>query len=299
MALYFAIAVVASALMAAGLLMMKSRAASLPEARGRDVVRAVIAWLRDPVWIGGLGVQIAGFALYLLAVANAPISMIAVMMQGGIALFVVLSVVVMRERASRREWIGIAVIGAAVVMLSISLDAGAATGRLDISSLVFLSVYGLVIGVAPMFRRRSSDRVITGAVAAGVLFGFGGIYAKAMADFFIAQPDAPLALRVAANPFVYLMAGANIAGIVMQQNAFRAGRGIIVMPIASALSNLVPIAGGMLAFGEHLPSEPLAAALRGAAFILTVLAGAILATGNHSQEPAPARSAPRTSSRSL
>ncbi|MGH7864332.1 MAG: hypothetical protein ACREQB_05040 [Candidatus Binataceae bacterium] len=275
MTLYFAIAVAASALMAVGLLMMKSRAASLPAARGRQTLRALLAWLRDPIWIGGFGLQTAGFALYLLAVANAPISMIAVMMQGGIGLFVVLSVIVMRERASRREWTGIVAIGAAMLMLSLSLDAGAPRGHLAVAALVLFSAFGLLTGVGAYLRGPARYDAL--AAVAGLLFGFGSVYAKAMTDVFIADAAAPLALRVVANPYVYLMAGANIAGIVVQQNAFRAGRGIIVMPIASALSNVVPIVGGMIAFGEQLPEDPLAAATRIGAFTLTVVAAALLA----------------------
>jgi hypothetical protein len=59
-----------------------------------------------------------------------------------------------------------------------------------------------------------------------------------------------------------------------------------VMPLSSALSNLVPIAGGMLAFGEALPAEPAAAAMRIGALALTIAAGALLAG---SQEPAAGR----------
>ena len=48
------------------------------------------------------------------------------------------------------------------------------------------------------------------------------------------------------------MMAANLAGMVMLQNSFHQARGIITMPLSSALSNLVPIVGGMLAFGEGL-----------------------------------------------
>jgi hypothetical protein len=78
---------------------------------------------------------------------------------------------------------------------------------------------------------------------------------------------------------------ANIAGIVTLQNSFHSARGIIAMPLSSALSNVVPIAGGMLAFGEHLPANRGAAAMRIGAFILTIAAGALLA-GAREQLPA-------------
>ena len=100
MILYLSLAIIASALMALGLLMMKSRSAHLPMAAGANTIGAIVAWIRDPMWLGGLGVQTAGWACYVIAVSNAPVSMVAVMMQGGIALFVVASVVILGERAN-------------------------------------------------------------------------------------------------------------------------------------------------------------------------------------------------------
>jgi hypothetical protein len=52
--LYLFIALVASALFALGLLLMKSRAYHLPIARGTGIWRAIGGWLRDPIWTAGL-----------------------------------------------------------------------------------------------------------------------------------------------------------------------------------------------------------------------------------------------------
>ena len=73
--------------------------------------------------------------------------------------------------------------------------------------------------------------------------------------------------------------------MVMLQNSFHQARGIITMPLSGALSNLVPIVGGMLAFGERLPNDPIAAAMRVAAFVLTIAASTALAA---SEEARPA-----------
>src|SRR5271167_2759848 len=68
--------------------------------------------------------------------------------------------------------------------------------------------------------------------------------------------------------------------MVALQNSFSSARGIIAMPLSSALSNIVPIAGGMVAFGEGLPSESTAATMRVVAFVLTVLGSALLANAH-------------------
>src|SRR6266481_6922200 len=104
---FLALGVIASALLAAGLLMMKSRSAVLPPAHGRGAFRAIAHWMRDPMWLGGLAVQLIGYGLSMVALSAAPVSLVAIMMQGGVALFVVLSVIFLHERAGGIEWLAI------------------------------------------------------------------------------------------------------------------------------------------------------------------------------------------------
>lgn len=273
-----------SVLLALGLLMMKSRSGHLPPAVGANVIGAVISWIRDPMWIGGLGIQTVGYALYVIAVSRSPVSMVAVMMQGGIGLFVILSVLMLGERARLREWIGIGAIVFGMVMLTLSLSVGQTEGAFDARALLVLSGVLIAAGMAPMAIERLRDSGAAAAILSGVAFGLGGLCTKAMTDEFLSQETSSLALRIVANPYVYGAIVTNIAGIVMLQNSFHAARGIIAMPLSSALSNVVPIVGGMIAFGERLPADHAAAALRVSAFVLTIAAGALLA-GSREQSP--------------
>jgi hypothetical protein len=125
---------------------------------------------------------------------------------------------------------------------------------------------------------------VAAAIFSGVAFGLGALLTKAMTDNFLGNDAGSIALRIATNPYAYGMVAANIAGIVALQNSFHSARGIIAMPLSGALSNVVPIAGGMLAFGERLPADAAGAALRISAFVLTIAAGALLA-GTHEQSP--------------
>ena len=277
MILYLSIAIVASVLMALGLLMMKSRSAHLPMAAGANTIGAIVAWLRDPMWIGGLGVQTAGWALYVIAVSRAPVSMVAVMMQGGIALFVIASVVILGERANRREWVGIGAIVLGMLMLTLSVQAGETEGAFEPGTLLMFSALLMVAGLAPMAVARLNASGAAAAILSGVAFGLGALFTKAMTEQFTASAAASLALRIVSNPYVYGLIVANIVGIVLLQNSFHSARGIIAMPLSGALSNIVPIAGGMIAFGERLPAGSMAAAMRVGAFALTIAAGALLA----------------------
>ncbi len=276
MILYLSLAILASALMALGLLMMKTRSTHLPMAAGANVIGAIGAWLRDPMWIGGLGVQTAGWICYVIAVSRAPVSMVAVMGEGGIALFVVASVVVLGERASPREWAGITAIVFGMLMLTLSLNGGETEGTFEPATLLIFTVLLTLAGLAPMAVARLNASGTAAAIFSGVAFGLGALFTKAMTLEF-GGDTAALALRLVSNPYVYGVVVANIVGIVMLQNSFHSARAIIAMPLSGALSNIVPIVGGIVVFGERLPAGSTAAAMRVGAFVLTIAAGALLA----------------------
>lgn len=223
-----------------------------------------------------MSVQIAGWVMYVTAVSQAPVSMVAVMMQGGIALFVIFSVAVLGERARPAEWAGIIAIVIGMILLSMSLSAGASQGAADGRVVIAFSIVLAMIVVASFSRPRLAQNGTAQAISSGIAFGLASIYTKAMTDTFEAS-TADLALRIFADPWIYAMLAANIGGMVMLQNSFHQARGIITMPLSGALSNLVPIIGGMLAFGERLPSDPKAATMRVAAFVLTIAASTTLA----------------------
>ena len=134
------------------------------------------------------------------------------------------------------------------------------------------------------------------AIFSGVAFGLGALFTKAMTLEFTGDTAASLALRIVSNPYVYGVLAANIVGIVMLQNSFHSARAIIAMPLSGALSNIVPIVGGMIVFGERLPAGSMPAAMRVGAFALTIAAGALLA-GSREQLPARAGRRPRSLSR--
>jgi uncharacterized membrane protein len=277
MILYLCLAVVASSLMALGLLMMKSRSTHLPMAAGANAIGAIVAWLCDPVWFSGLVVQTAGWGCYVIAVTRAPVSMVAVMMQGGIALFVIASVVILGERANPREWVGIGAIVLGMLMLALSLQGAEIEGAsFEPGALLIFTALLTSAGLAPMAVARLNASGAAAAILSGIAFGLGAMFTKSMTLGFSAGAAASV-LRVVTSPYVYGMLVANIFGMVMLQNSFHSARAIIAMPLSGALSNIVPIVGGMLVFGERLPSGSIAAAMRVGAFVLTVAAGAMLA----------------------
>jgi uncharacterized membrane protein len=282
------ISLAASVMLAAGLAIMKSRAAALPAAQGSAILHAIVRWICDLRWLSGLLVETAGYVLYFAALAEAPVSLVAVMMQGGIAVFVLIAVIFLHERANLSEAAGILGIILAMVLLGLSLASGPPHARFSPPALGVLSVLTLLgtalLCSASQLRRNGAAP----AIASGVAFGLSTLYTKALADIFATHSGYAIAVGMAASPWLYLTISSNIGGLVLLQNSFHWARGIIAMPLSSAISNLVPIVGGILAFHESLPPDTTSAALRVSAFVLTIAAGVLVAGGeivhdSHSQ----------------
>jgi len=129
----------------------------------------------------------------------------------------------------------------------------------------------------------SASRAIGLSVSSGLALGLGSVYAKAMAD-------APSVTDAMQSGYLLPTLGANLVGFVLMQASFQAGRGVVVMPVTSGLSNLVPIIGGMVVFGEQLPQHGVAATLRPLAFALAIAGAALLAAFGERTSPQPIRS---------
>lgn len=279
-ALFLGLGIGASVLLAVGFLLMKSRAAELAPAEGAGFLRALAQWFSDCIWLAGLALQLVGYALYLVALTGAPVSMLAVMMQAGTGVFVLFSVILFHERASIAEWVGIAGVFVAMVLLGASLEQHAAESSADISALVIATVVGLVVAGVPYLS--APLRGVASAFASGIVFGLASLYAKAMMQTFATEDSSFWSgIQTMLTAWPYLAAVANFSGLVLLQNSFHWSRGIVAMPLSSALSNLVPIVGGMLAFGEHLPAAAIPAAMRIAAFALTIASAGLLAAGRN------------------
>ena len=271
--------------MTVGLYVMKRQAERLPSLDGGWRLSAWAAFVRNPLWLLGVALQTGGYGLYLAALRAAPLSVVHTALNGGIVLFVLLAVVGLGERLRASEWLGVACITAGLIALGLSFaDGGAPTatarGTLPFSlALIALSVLALVADSAP-------GRAIGLSIACGLTLGLASVFAKALAG------AASLAAAVC-SPDLALTLAANLAGFAFMQAAFQVGRGVVVMPIFSTLSNVVPIAGGILLYGEWRPHTGVSGMLRLLAFLLAIGGAALLAGVGarppHQAEPARSR----------
>lgn len=225
-------------------------------------------------WLVGFASEVVGWALYVLALALAPLSLVQATSAGGIGVLAFLVGRLGTQRLARRERVGVGVAVTGLGLLGLSLAGGAEHGKTGGWVPVLAWVGGSI--VVAVVCARSATRFLRGGAAhgaaAGILFAAGDVCTKTVVEGGAHIALAPL-----------MLAGYG-AGTLVLQMAFQRGGALTSAGLATMLTNAVPIAAGMTIYDEPLPSGA-AGVARIAAFAF-VIAGAVFLA--HEERPAHA-----------
>ncbi len=263
-------------------LLQQDAASRAPALSLRAPVEAARNLLGARRWIAGFALGLGGWAVYLVALTLAPLSLVQTVAAGGIGLLVAIQSLIMRRAPVGRERRGalVATAGLAALALSLGGATGAGTGT---SVAVFVM---LALATAPIVLLASRGGAGANGLAAGLCYGIGDVATKAL----LAQLPVHLtATALVSAPFLYLTAGAHGAGFLLLQRAFQRGPAIASIGAMSAATNLLPIAVGVLVLGDPLPHNPAVAALRVGAFVLAVAGAWLLTTTRAPRDDEPGR----------
>ncbi len=220
------------------------------------------------VWITGTLFTSVSVFLVLYAVSIGSVSLVGAMAGTGLASLAVFSALVMKERISRQELLGIIVILIAAVMIG-SFSKEMKPARILLSSLfLFLGLTGalyLSLWIISYNKKELLGLVIGGF--SGALGGFVPLFQK-VSTAEVGRSRAlfdtkrmldsdlpgivPRAVKILSNPYALLWILLSIASMVVLQFALTRGKAIRTIPAFSANYILVPILGGMICFGERL-----------------------------------------------
>jgi drug/metabolite transporter (DMT)-like permease len=244
--------------------------AELPPLSLRRPIGSVRALLGSRSWLVGFAMESSGFAMYVVALALAPLALVQSVAAGGIGILALASARVAKRPLTGREGMGALVSVAGLLFLSLSLIKGA-----DQSSHGSIVQIGLWLGAtcAAAALVLTAGRAFLGAatasgIAGGLLFSCGDISTKVAT-----QGGARVAFAAAAI-FGYVL------GTSLLQIGYQRGAALTIAGIATLLTNALPIAAGPVLLDETLPHGVLRV-LRIVAFA-TVIAGAALLARPHS-----------------
>jgi hypothetical protein len=257
-------------------------AAGLPPLSIRRPVRSLLLLFRQGRWTLGFLVGIGGWALYVVALRFAPLSLVQAVSAGGVGVLALLAWRLSGTRPARRELFALALALLGIVGLAASLGGSAPASHRGALGGVLVWV-GISVVVATAVVALGGRVLRVGAafgVAAGVLYAAGDVATKATVGGGARIALVAVVLACHGGAFVALQLG------------FQRGGLLATAGLASLFTNAVPIVAGLVVFGEGLPAGS-AGIIRVAAFVAVVLGGAGLARGEPGHMPRePARVSP-------
>ncbi len=264
------LAVVSAAMINLGFLLQHRGLANRPDEGRRSLLRA----FGSGAWLGGQALGWLGFAVQILAVALAPLSLVQAFAAGGLAISVPLAAGLFHQRISRNQVIAVAITAASLAILPVGLPHFASrthTGLLIVAALLAPAIAALLAA-----SRRSMMR----AIAAGILYGVADAAIKADAIAVRAHGVGALA-----SGWTVLAVVGTFLGFLAFQTALRDGHPVSAISLMTALTALTALAFGVFAFGESLGRSPAVTIIHLLAIGLVLGCVPVLGAGHGEESP--------------
>jgi hypothetical protein len=251
-------------------------AAALPSLSLRRPLHSMEALLTDRSWLAGFALESGGFALYVAALALAPLTLVQSVAAGGIGILAFVSARFNRRRLGRHELAGVLVSMLGLLALAVSLAGGSGEGAggSTVEILLWLAATaGAAVGALALGQRFGALAVAEG-LAGGLFFSIGDISIKVAT-----QGGARVVFAIGAIVGYAL-------GTVFLQFGYQKGGALTVAGLAMLLTNALPIAAGSVVLGEAVPSGVFGG-VRVFAFAAVTLGAILLARPNRGGSLAP------------
>jgi hypothetical protein len=241
-------------------------AAALPALSLRRPLHSAEALLKDRSWLVGFALESGGFALYVAALALAPLTLVQSVAAGGIGILAFVSARFSLRSLGRHELAGVLVSMLGLLALAVSLAGGSSEGAggSTVEILLWLAATAGAAVVALALGRRFGALAVAEGIAGGLFFSIGDISVKVAT-----QGDAQAIFAIG------VIIGYSL-GTAFLQLGYQKGGALMVAGLAMLLTNALPIAAGTVVLGEPVPSGVFGA-LRIVAFAAVILGAILLA----------------------
>ncbi|MFB9837441.1 hypothetical protein [Actinoallomurus acaciae] len=273
------LALVATLAYNVGFVLEKGALSALPPLNVRLPLTLVRMLVTTPRWLAGFGLILTGLAGQLVVLTRIPLTVAQPVFASGIVFLLLLSMTMLGERLTAREWTGLAGIAAGVACVIASLDPrtdAAGTGG-HVVRVLLVAVPSTLPGVAVFAAAARGARLrpagdVPYGLAAGIVYGVAGMVSKGLSASIDFHGLVEIVASTLASPYLYLLLPVTLTGFVVFQTALQRGRASIVAPVSTVVSTLYTVVAGTPMFGEHLPPSMGDLVLRLAGLVLIAAA---------------------------
>ena len=266
----------------AGFLLKHRGACAAPDVSLRHPLSSAIGLFRSKWFTLGMLVALVAWSFHVAALALAPLSLVQAVISGGLVFLTVLAERFFGFTVGTRQWAGVGLTALGLVLLAATLphSTGAHSNYSLAAMIAFesaLLVIGTLLVLSPRLGSHEHHGVMLG-VAAGILFGVSDVAIKALTG---AVGD--LGIGGLLSPWLMTCVLASVIAFFASARGLQKGDAVPVITLTSAAANVTAISGGILVFGDPMPSDPVGIVLQSFAFVLVIVAAALT--------PAPLRAA--------
>jgi drug/metabolite transporter (DMT)-like permease len=221
----------------------------------------------------GMAVATGAWVFHVAALAFAPMSVVQAVLSTGVVMLAVLAERLFGFEVGIRQWIGVAMTACGLLLLVVTLPAAhGAHSAYSLAGMISFEAGMLAIGAllisGPSLGAPDHHHGIMLGAAAGTLFGVSDVAIKALTGLGgVAE--------VLLSPWLAIAVIASIVAFYASARGMQDGAAVPVIAATSTAANVSCILGGIVVFGDPMPSDTLGIVLQGLAFGLVIVAALV------------------------
>jgi drug/metabolite transporter (DMT)-like permease len=279
-----------------GLIQEKRALGRMPALEVRRVPHMIASLLTDPAWLAGFALMLVGLTCQVIVLTFEPVSVVQPVLASGVALVLVLSRVVLRERLGAVEFWCVAAMAVCVILLAASAS-GTGSGAGHHASPGWMAavaipsvIIGLLVAASPLRSRSRGHRApaaICFGIGTGLLYGVSALAIKGLSGILVGHHGAvSLLADLITSPYLYVFGGCSAAALLFYQVGLQSCRASILVPVSTVTGSVYFLIAGTWLFHEQLPANPAKLVLR---LVAIAVAGFVVITlARQEAEPSPA-----------
>jgi drug/metabolite transporter (DMT)-like permease len=221
----------------------------------------------------GMAVAIGAWLFHVAALALAPMSVVQAVLSTGVVMLAVLAERIFGFAVGPRQWVGVAMTAVGLVLLVVTLPAAhGAHSAYSVAGMVSFEAGMLVIGAllisGPKLGAPDHHHGVMLGAAAGTLFGVSDVAIKALTGLS-GLGD------VLISPWLVIAIIASIVAFYASARGMQDGEAVPVIAATSTAANVSCILGGIVVFGDPMPTDTLGIVLQALAFTMVILAALV------------------------
>lgn len=268
----------------------QARLAPAPGVHRRTGDARLLARLaRQPLWLAGIALTVAGYGLQATALAFGPLTLVAPIVAADLMFALPSAARWGRRPLTCRDWLGCVLTAGGIAAFLVT--APKSSGRSDAPAVDWLLALAAVVVVCVLTtalgRRRPGSRAATTAVAAGVIYGMTAAVTLSLTR--LVRADGLWSALAHWQPWT--LAGLGLAGLALTMRAFQAGALGASLPVIDTVEPVSGVLIGTFVFGESMAATPAGLGLQAAGAAAAVIGIALLGSAAPTAAPAVAAAA--------